>query len=141
MTTAGTTPRRPTPVLTADNAFYWEGAGQGRLLIQACGACGELCHPPSPLCPVCHSADRVAREMSGRGRVASFVIVHHPPSPWFELPIAVATIELEEGPKVTSNVCEVPLEEIDLGMEVDVFFAPTDDDGVGVPLFRPAGPR
>ncbi len=139
MTSETTEQRRPVPIVTEDNAFYWEGAGQGVLLVQACGACGELCHPPSPLCPVCHSPDRVPREMSGRGTVASFIIVHHPPNPWFKLPIAVATIELEEGPRVVANICGVPLEEIELGQPVEVFFAATDQDGVGVPLFRRAG--
>ena len=132
---------RPAPVLTAENAFYWEGAAQGKLLIQACGSCGELCHPPSPLCPVCHSTARVAKEVSGRGCVASFVIVHHPPNPWFELPVVVATVELDEGPKVISNVCEIPVDQVELGMPVEVFFAPTDQPGVGVPLFRPARER
>jgi uncharacterized OB-fold protein len=129
-------PLRPAPVLTADTAFFWEGAATGRLLIQACDACGELCHPPAPLCPECHSTARVTRQMSGRGRVASYIIVHHPPNPWFELPIAVVTVELDEGPRVISNLCEVPLAEIELGMDVEVFFAPTEG-GLGVPLFRP----
>ena len=73
--------------------------------------------------------------------MASYIIVHHPPNPWFELPIAVATIELEEGPHVTSNVCDVSLDAIDLGMRVEVFFAPTEREDVGVPLFRPAAAR
>lgn len=127
---------RPAPVLTADNAFFWEGAAAGKLLIRACGACGELCHPPAPLCPRCHSALRETREMSGRGTVASYIIVHHPPNPWFELPIAVATIELDEGPRVISNLREIPLGDIELGMEVEAFFAPTEG-GLAVPLFRP----
>ena len=131
--------KRPAPVLTSDNSFFWEGAGRGELLIQACGDCSQLCHPPSPLCPTCHSPNRVTKEMSGRGTVASYIIVHHPPNPWFDLPIAVATIELVEGPHVTSNVCETPLEDIELGMEVEVFFAQTDTEGIGVPLFRPVG--
>jgi uncharacterized OB-fold protein len=71
--------------------------------------------------------------------VASYIIVHHPPSPWFALPIAVATIELEEGPRVISNLCDIPLADIELGMEVEVFFAPTEG-GLGVPLFRPRSP-
>lgn len=137
MIVGGTARKRPSPVLTADTAFYWEGAGRGRLLIQACGVCGELCHPPSPLCPSCHSPERMEKEMSGRGHVVSFIIVHHPPNPWFDLPIAVATIQLEEGPQVISDVCDVRLEEIDLGMEVEVFFVPTQEDGIGLPLFRP----
>lgn len=132
---------RRAPVLTAENAFYWEGAAQGRLLIQSCRSCGALSHPPSPLCPECHSADRGATEMSGHGHVASFVIVHHPPNPWFELPVVVATVELDEGPKVITNVCNVAVGEVELGMPVEVFFAETDEPGVGVPLFRPAGER
>jgi uncharacterized protein len=138
VTSETTQQRRPVPILTEDSAFYWEGAGRGLLLVQACGACGELSHPPVPLCPVCHSPDRIPREMSGRGMVASFIVVHHPPNPWFELPIAVATIELEEGPRVIANICEIPIEEIELGQPVEVFFARTDREGIGVPLFRPA---
>jgi uncharacterized OB-fold protein len=137
--TEATARTRPAPVLTDDNAFYWEAAGRGQLLIQMCGACGELCHPPAPLCPVCHSPNRQHKETSGRGTVASYIIVHHPPVPWLDLPVAVATITLEEGPSVTSNVCEVAVYEVHLGMEVEVFFAPTDREGIGVPLFRPIG--
>ena len=129
--------RRPTPVLTVDNAFYWQGAARGELLIQACGSCGKLAHPPSPLCPYCHSSDRMTREMSGRGRISSFMIVHHPPNPWFDMPIPVVTIELEEGPEVVSNVVEVTLEAIDIGLEVEVLFAGTGDPDVAVPIFRP----
>jgi uncharacterized OB-fold protein len=129
----------PTPVLTADSRFYWEGAGRGQLLIQACGSCGHLCHPPSPLCPICHRADRITQEMSGLGQVASFIIVHHPPNPWFELPIVVAKIELDEGPTVTSNVWDIPVDQIDLGLPVEVFFEETEEPGIGVPVFRPVG--
>jgi hypothetical protein len=130
---------RPAPVLDADSAFYWRAAALGQLHIQSCGACGALCHPPVPLCPVCHSSDRQNREVSGLGRVTSFMIVHHPPNPWFEMPIGVVSIELEEGPQVTSNIVGVPLEDVDIGMEVEVLFAGTGDPEVGVPLFRPRG--
>jgi uncharacterized protein len=130
---------RPTPVLDADNAFYWRAAARGELRIQSCGECRALCHPPAPLCPVCHSPERESRAMSGSGRVASFMIVHHPPNPWVELPVAVASVELEEGPLVTSNIVEVTLAEVDVGLEVEVLFASTDDPEVGVPLFRPRG--
>jgi uncharacterized OB-fold protein len=133
--------RRPTPVLTVDNAFYWESAARGELRIQACDDCGALCHPPSPLCPACHSPRRVTRAMSGRGHVASFIIVHHPPNPWVELPIAVVDVELDEGPQVTSNVVDVAFEDIDIGLEVEVLFAATEDPTLGVPLFRPAEAR
>jgi uncharacterized protein len=127
---------RPSPAIDKVNEFFWTGAADGKLLIEACADCGLLRHPPSPMCPRCHSTDVEHRQMSGRGRISGFVIVHHPPNPWFELPLAVATIALEEGVTVTSNVCDVALDEIEVGMEVDVFFAPTEG-GYGVPLFRP----
>jgi uncharacterized protein len=128
---------RPTPVLTVDNAFYWQGAARGELLVQACGECGKLAHPPSPLCPSCHSRNRTTQEMSGKGRISSFMIVHHPPNPWFEMPIPVVVIELEEGPEVVSNVVGMALDAIDIGLEVEVLFAATDDPDVAVPIFRP----
>jgi uncharacterized OB-fold protein len=55
------------------------------------------------------------------------------------MPIAVVSVDLEEGPQVTSNIVDVPLQELDLGMEVEVLFASTDDPEIGVPLFRPRG--
>jgi hypothetical protein len=139
MTDAAPAYKRPAPVLDADNAFYWRAAARGELRIQSCGECGALAHPPVPLCPVCHSVERQDRPVSGMGRIASFMIVHHPPNPWFEMPIAVVSVELAEGPQVTSNIVEVPPHEVDIGMEVEVLFAETDDPEVAVPLFRPRG--
>jgi uncharacterized OB-fold protein len=55
------------------------------------------------------------------------------------MPIAVVSVELAEGPQVTSNIVEVRPDEVDIGMEVEVLFAETDDPEVAVPLFRPRG--
>ena len=48
-------PRRPAPILTDDNAFYWEAAADGKLVAQRCGNCGVMRHPPRPMCPHCQS--------------------------------------------------------------------------------------
>jgi uncharacterized OB-fold protein len=139
MTSAPSEHRRPTPVLTIDNEFFWRGAAEGELLIQGCGQCGALAHPPTPLCPECHSSNRTTKVMSGRGQVSSYMIVHHPPNPWFEMPIAVVQVELDEGPHLTSNIVDVALDDIDIGLVVEVLFAETEDPEVGVPIFRPVG--
>jgi uncharacterized protein len=127
---------RRDPYVEAENEFFWRAAAEGRLEIQACADCGLLRHPPAPMCAACHSSRSESRVMSGRGRVTGAVNVHYPPNPWFELPITVGTIELEEGVEVTSNVCDVPFQDIRVGMEVEVFFVPTEG-GYGLPLFRP----
>jgi len=126
---------RPPPVLTAENEFFWRGAAEGKLLAHRCTGCGRLQHPPTPLCPHCHGAAWELVELSGHGTVASYIIIRHPPNPWFELPIVAGTIDLDEGIQVISNICDVPLDELEVGMPVEVFFAPTED-GLAVPLFR-----
>lgn len=127
--------QRPAPVVDADSEFFWRAAADEQLVIQSCSSCDELRHPPTPLCPRCLSREWTSRPMSGAGRVASFVIVHHPPSSWFEMPVVVATIALDEGPHVISNICGTAIDSIEVGMRVEAYFAPTAD-GFGVPLFR-----
>ena len=127
---------RPPPVLTADNEFFWRGCAEGRLLCRQCADCGRLQHPPTPICPNCHGERWELTELSGHGTVASYIVIHHPPNPWFELPMVAATIALEEGIELISNVEDVAPADMALGMAVEVFFAPTEDD-LAVPLFRP----
>lgn len=43
--------KRPMPGISDDTRFFWEGARAGKLLIQRCKGCGELRHPPGPVCP------------------------------------------------------------------------------------------
>ncbi|HTZ08940.1 MAG TPA: MaoC family dehydratase N-terminal domain-containing protein, partial [Acidimicrobiales bacterium] len=79
--TTETAPLRPRPALTHDNAFFFEGAKEGELLIQRCSECGTLRHPPRPACAVCGSFAWGTVVASGRGTVFSFVVVHHPQVP------------------------------------------------------------
>jgi uncharacterized OB-fold protein/acyl dehydratase len=136
-------PRRPRPAVTLDNAFFFEGAKAGKLLVQRCAACGRLRHPPRPMCPSCRSLEWDTVEASGRGVVYSHVVVHHPQVPAFEYPLAVALVELEEGTRLVSNVVGVEPSEVRVGMPVEVEFVAFDDD-LTLPQFRPvgmAGPR
>lgn len=128
--------RRPRPARTQDNAFFWEGVEQGRLLVQRCSACGRLQHPPGPMCPACHSLAWEAAQASGRGRVFSYVVFHHPPIPPFEYPNAIVLVELEEGTRLVSNLVGIDPAEIRIGMPVEVEFARMDEELV-LPLFRP----
>ena len=80
---------RPRPVVNDDNRFFWEGVERGELLIQRCSGCGELRHPPRPMCPSCHSLEWDAVRASGRGTVHSYVVPHHPRLPAFPEPYVV----------------------------------------------------
>jgi uncharacterized OB-fold protein/acyl dehydratase len=134
---SGKKPPRPRPAITRDNAFWWEGVQAGKLLIQRCGGCGTLRHPPRPMCPRCQSLEWDTVEASGRGTVYSFVLNHHPQIPSFDYPLAIGLIELEEGTRLVSNVIDVDPADVHVGMPVEVTFEKVDDDWK-LPLFRPA---
>jgi uncharacterized OB-fold protein/acyl dehydratase len=126
---------RPRPSISKDTEFFWDGANCGELLIQRCASCGVLRHPPRPGCANCGSLDWDTVQSTGRGSVYSYVIYHHPPLPGFETPFAVGLIELDEGVRILSNIIDMPLDEITIGMPVDVTFVAVDPD-LTLPMFR-----
>jgi len=129
---------RPAPQATRDSAFFWEGCKRGVLLGQRCAECGELRHPPRPMCPACQSLERETIELSGRATLHSWARPVHPLLPMFEPGYLIALIDLEEGLRLLSNLCDVEPEDITIGMPLEVFFVETADDGV-VHQFRPRG--
>jgi uncharacterized OB-fold protein/acyl dehydratase len=131
-------PNRPRPSTNLDNAFWFEGAKEHKLLIQRCSACGVVRHPPGPMCAACHSTDWEAFEASGRGTVYSFVVNHYPQVPSFDYPLAVGLIELEEGIRLVANIIGIEPDAVEVGLAVEVEFVEHDED-LTLPAFRPVG--
>jgi uncharacterized OB-fold protein len=127
---------RLAPAVTFDTRFFWDGLKDHKLLIQQCSGCGVLRHPPRPMCPHCNSLSWDAIESSGRGEVFSFVMPQHPPYPWFEYPYIVVLVDLEEGVRLVSNLCDVNPGDVSIGMAVRVFYEHFED-GLVLPQFRP----
>src|SRR5246127_2127423 len=98
---------RMAPAISPDTKFFWDGLREHKLLIQRCGGCGELRHPPRPMCPNCRSLDWEAVESSGRGSVYSYVMPHEPRFPFFDYPYIVVLVELEEGVRLVSNLVDI----------------------------------
>ncbi|MGI5469905.1 bifunctional MaoC family dehydratase N-terminal/OB-fold nucleic acid binding domain-containing protein [Streptomyces sp. CA-132043] len=131
-------PRRPRPVINRDNAGFWAGVAERRLLIQRCGGCGRLRFPWLPGCNACGAEEWDTVEASGGGTVFSYVVMHHPPFPAFDPPYAVAVIELAEGVRMVSDVVGVAHDEVRVGMPVRLEFQQVDEELV-LPVFRAAG--
>jgi uncharacterized OB-fold protein len=127
---------RPEPITTSDNAFFWEGAKRGELLIKQCDACKTLWHPPRPMCPECHATKMVPARMSGRGTVYSWVMPIHPFPYGFTTPPIVALIDLAEGVRIVSNLRGVDPRGTLNGLKVQVTFEPAQN-GTAVPVFEP----
>ncbi|MGW2960656.1 bifunctional MaoC family dehydratase N-terminal/OB-fold nucleic acid binding domain-containing protein [Streptomyces sp. NPDC001220] len=140
-------PPRPRPVINRDNAGFWEGVAEGRLLIQRCAGCGTLRHPWLPGCNACGCSDWDTVESAGAGTVYSYVVMHHPPFPAFTEsehaadaagPYAVGLIELAEGVRMVSNVVGVPYDKVRIGLPVRVEFRRYEDEegALTLPVFR-----
>ncbi|MDA8275782.1 MAG: bifunctional MaoC family dehydratase N-terminal/OB-fold nucleic acid binding domain-containing protein [Actinomycetota bacterium] len=130
-------PLRPRPLLTDDNRFFFDGTKGGALLVQRCRACGTLRHPPRPACGRCRSFEWDTVEASGRGRIFSFVVNHHPQVPAFDYPLVVALVELEEGTRLVANVSGIAPDEVTIGMAVEARVEHFDAD-LALPVFVPA---
>lgn len=125
---------RPRANATQDTAFYFDSAKQRELRIQGCDSCQALQHPPMAACRACGSLALSPRLMSGRGTLFSYTIVHAP-SPPFEPPYPVILVALDEGPRVVSELHGVPLDEIQIGMPLEVDFLVCDPE-LTLPVFR-----
>jgi len=129
---------KPLPIITPDNAPFWEGCRDGRLLLQRCTACAAWRHPPAPVCPRCASTGAAWTPTAHVGRVYSFVIYHRAfhPAHAAEVPYAVALVELDEGVRLPLRVVDCPPEALRIGARGEIRFARLTD-GVTVPVFAP----
>lgn len=132
-------PNRPLPKPTPDSEEFWAGARRGELRIQRCLSCGKAYFYPRPFCPHCSSKDVEWFTASGRGRLYSYVIVHRA-APGFKdyTPYAIAVVELDEGPRMMTNITgvEITPENLPVDLPVEVSWERQSDE-ITLPLFRP----
>ena len=133
-----TTALHPEP--NADSRPFWEAARERRLVIRHCKACGTKHFMPRNGCPNCWSEDLEWVDASGRATVHTFSIVRRAPLPEFaaNAPYVVAMVDLEEGPRMYTNIVGAGALDVAIGDKVQVQF---DDRGEGclVPQFTLVG--
>ena len=101
---------RPLPhPITPEARPYWDGLREHRLMLPRCRDCGKAFFYPRALCPFCHGAAVEWFQARGRGRLYSFEIAHQTMNKAFKVkpPYVLAMVELEEGPRLMSNLINV----------------------------------
>jgi uncharacterized OB-fold protein len=128
----------PAPLADAITLPWWQAAAEHRLVVQRCTACGHTRLPPAPVCSECRSAEMDWQQISGRGEVYTYTIVHRPIAAGQPLPFAIAVIALDEagGVRMLSNLIDVDPAEIRIGMPVEVVWEDMSAD-LAIPRFRP----
>jgi uncharacterized OB-fold protein len=137
------TDQRPIPRPDEASRFFWEGARDGRLLVQRCANCGSYQYPPDVACIRCQSQALVPTEVSGRGSLYSFAIVDRAFHEGFvdALPYVVALVDLPEqaGLRMLTNIVEAEHGSLRVGMPLEVVFEPRGD--IALPQFRPVAAK
>jgi uncharacterized OB-fold protein len=117
---------------------YWDAAKRHELRLQRCPTCGYVRYPQAPRCPECLEENDEWVTLSGRGKIWSFNVYHHVFNKTFaeDIPYNVALVELDEGPRLLTNIVGVPSEELRIEMPVEVYFDDVTSD-VTLVKFKP----
>jgi len=108
---------------------FWDGLEQGTLRVQHCNDCDSFQHPPETFCYACGSDDVEWRDTPGLGEVHSFITVHQRYHPAFTdlIPYNVSIIQLDEGPRLVSNLIGIDAHDVEIGMRVKATPQPVGD--------------
>ena len=128
---------RPLPRRTPVSAPYFDAAQEHRLVMPRCPRDGFFFYPRNR-CPGCLGDDWEWEEVSGRGRVHPFTVdrIGHDPAQRARLPLVVAAVDLDEGPRLTTSLVECSPEEVEVGLAVEVCFE--DLEGGTLIHFKPS---
>lgn len=128
---------RPVPDVTPETERFWNAASEGRLLLRACQDCMLIYHYPRALCPDCFSKEVDWIEAAGTGEVYSYSVARTMTDwPESELPLIVAYVELDEGPRILTNI-DCPPDVLTIGTRVEVQFIDAEAVDVAIPVFVP----
>lgn len=132
---------RVPPKVDDTNEHFWRGGAEGELRFLRCQACGHWLHPPTPACRVCLSRDLRVEAASGRGTVFSFTRNHQPWNPTMSHPYVIAVVQLDEGPRLLTNLVDCDPSDAAIGLAVEVCFEVIGEGEreVHLPQFRPVG--
>jgi uncharacterized OB-fold protein len=134
--------RKPLPAITTEAKPFWDAAAQNKLVMQHCNDCAAWVWTPRPLCNECGSEGITWTPMSGKGKIYSFTVIRQvvgrAASQAFQpdIPYVIAWVDLDEGPRMITNVVNCPVEDVKLGMKVTVVFEQASKD-VWLPKFKP----
>jgi len=132
--------KKPLPQMTPLNQPFWDGAKNGKLIMQRCKDCRSWVWCPRPVCGECGSDNLEWTELSGRGKVFAFTVIREVVGRALrgfapDIPYVTAWVDLDEGPRFCSNVVGCPIESVHIDMPVEVVFHDTGE-GITLPKFK-----
>ena len=132
---------RPLPSLKElDTRPFWEATKSKQLRYQKCDACGTVVWHPRGHCTGCTNGTLSWHTASGNGTLYSYSVVRQSYHPFFRtlVPYVIAWVDLDEGPRVLSNIVGVEDPTTDLACGQRVTLTWEEHEELSIPLFTPA---
>ena len=100
---------KPLPRPNEETQPFWDGLKKHELTLPHCKKCDTYHLYPRPFCPFCFSWDIDWRKTSGKGKLYTYAIQHRAQHPAFkeEAPYITAIVQLDEGPRMMTNLVDV----------------------------------
>lgn len=132
-------PAKPVPVINSWTLDFWNGAKQGKLMIQQCPQCHKHIFYPRMSCPFCFSDQLQWVQSSGQGKIYTYTVVRsNAPSAFIaDMPFVIAVVRLEEGVQMLSNIVDCDPAAVYCEMPVQVVFEKLTEEFT-LPKFKPA---
>lgn len=130
---------RPLPRIRPETEEFWAKTAQETFLLCECQDCGLIYYYPRSYCPDCWGDDLEYVESSQKGSVYTYSVVEQFEGwPDQHLPLIVAFVELEEGPKMLTNIVDTEPTDVHVGMCVTMEFIDSEQKDIAIPVFRPS---
>jgi uncharacterized OB-fold protein len=102
---------------------FYKHLAQGKLMAGKCRKCGKIHLPPRPLCDNCFSQEFTWIEISGKGKLLTYTVIHVAPQQFQAMaPYAVGIVQLENGLKIPGMITAIPHEQLRIGMDLTIDF-------------------
>jgi len=130
---------KPLQHLDEENRPWWEALKRHELYLQRCRDCAAIRYYPRAQCPECLSPRTEWIRASGRGKVYTFTATWQNQAAGFResIPYVMAYVQLDEGPKMLTNIIDCGPEQVKIGMPVEVVYEDVTAE-VTLAKFRPA---
>lgn len=131
---------RPLPSLDEpDTGEFWRKTKDKVLGYQHCDDCGTVVFYPRRHCTGCLGSTLTWQASAGEGTIYTFSVVRQSYHPFFRtrVPYAVAWIDLDEGPRILSNITGVTDPGVELSVGQRVRVAWEEHETLSIPLFEP----
>lgn len=129
----------PVPAHEDWSAPYWDSLRRHQMAIQRCAQCGAWHHPPVMACPICRSDNLTFEPVHGQGRLYSVTVCHREFGLQFGVPWIAAYVELDEGPRIATNVINTTPDAVFMEQRVSVVYQDYDDIDLTLAFFEPSG--